>query len=328
MIERAVAFGRDSNLIGILTEPDPKVVILGAPAVLMWNVGIQHRIGPYRIQVDIARDLARRGITSLRFDLSGMGDSEAQQDTPLDCNLAVADAREAMSLLEKRRGIRTFVPLGFCSSVDSAHVLALEDERVVGACFVEGYAYRIREYWIRYPARLLSQHRWKRYVAYRLSGKIPIGWRTLVVDPQKEERKAMGSVFARQYPTREQFGKDVRRLAARDVKMLFVFVGGDTDFNHLGQFAETLGDPPPGAGIEAEYYEGADHTFFRVNDRERAVTRIGEWAAANFHAKGSRAKTPSSSPSLVETEPNGANEKRAPYGAGGALGQRRSHGLG
>jgi dienelactone hydrolase len=303
MIERAVAFGRDSNLIGILTEPETKVAIAGAPALLMWNVGIQHRVGPYRIQVDIARDLAARGIVSLRFDLSGMGDSEAQQGTQLDRNLAVADAREAISFLEKRRGIRKFIPLGFCSSVDSAHALALEDERVVGACFVEGYAYRIGQYWMRYPARLLNRNRWKRYIAYRLNGQIPIGFRTLVVDPQKEERRAMGSVFARQYPSREQFASDVRQLSGRGVKMLFVFVGGDTDFNHLSQLAETIGEPllGPHSGVQAEYYADADHTFFRVKDRERAVRRIGEWAASSFHGSGEwpKAAPPPSSVSAI-----------------------------
>jgi dienelactone hydrolase len=301
MIERAVAFGRNSNIIGVLAEPDPKVAHASEPAVLMWNVGIQHRVGPYRFQVDVARDLARRGITSLRFDLSGMGDSESQADTQLDCNLAVADAREAMALLEKRRGIRTFIPLGFCSSVDSAHQLALEDERVVGACFVEGYAYRIREYWLRYPVRLLDGNRWKRYVAYRMNGDIPIGFRTLVVDPQKAERRAMGSVFARQYPSREQFGRDIRKLSARGVQMLFVFVGGDTDFNHRGQFNETIGDPPLDrrSGVDIEYYAGADHTFFRVKDRARATQRVGDWAQSAPFAGGAgwpRAEPSSATP--------------------------------
>ncbi|MGH7269326.1 MAG: hypothetical protein ACREJ3_02765 [Polyangiaceae bacterium] len=281
MIERALSFGADSGKVGILTEPAPEDATATAPAVLMWNVGIQHRVGPYRIQVDIARDLARRGFTSLRFDLSGMGDSAVTQDSRLDVERAVADARDAMDLIEKRRGTSTFLPIGFCSSVDSAHRLAMDDARVAGACFLEGYAYPTRGYWLRYPLRLLNRERWQRYVASRLEGGIAGLRRGLRVDPLREERAAMGSVFARSVPTREAFGGDVRQLAARGTKMLFVYVGGDTEFNHPGQFSEMIDGRPP-AEVEIEYYDGADHTFFRVSDRERVVSRIGGWATRAF----------------------------------------------
>jgi hypothetical protein len=289
VIERAVAFGPEGGLVGVLAEPSPDRAFPNAPALLMWNVGIQHRVGPYRIQVDIARDLARRGLASLRFDISGMGDSEIRQDSRLDRERAMTDAREAMALLERRRGVRTFVPMGFCSSVDSVHALALEDERVVGVCFLEGYAYTTRGFWLRYPRRLLSRERWKRYLTHVASTRLALlSRREIAVDPLKEERAAMGSVFARQYPTRDQFGRDVRRLESRGARLLFVYVGGDTDFNHRGQFGEMVGTRRVGRGIEVEYYAGADHTFFRVADRARVVARIGEWAARNFGNVGAR----------------------------------------
>jgi hypothetical protein len=276
MIERAVAFGAGGTLIGVLCEPAAEKVIASAPAVLMWNVGIQHRVGPYRIQVDLARDLARRGFASVRFDLSGMGDSEARYGGPVDLPGALDDLRDAMSLLEKRRGTRSFVVIGFCSSVDSAHALALKDERVVGACFLEGYAYRTRGYWLHYPKRLLSRHRWKRYLGRHLNGFGSRGAPSRG-NPLHEERAAMGSVFARQYPTPEQFAADVHRLHRRGARMLFIYVGGDSEFNHLGQFSEMIGSSTLGDRIDIEYYGDADHTFFRVTDRQRVVDRVGRW---------------------------------------------------
>ena len=167
MIERAIAFGPDAGLVGVLTEPDPVHAIPNAPGFLMWNVGIQHRVGPYRVQVDIARDLARRGFASFRFDLAGMGDSEIRLDSRTDGERAVSDVRDAMLLLQKRRNVSTFVPIGFCSSVDAVHRLAVDDKSVVGACFIEGYAYHTRGFWLRYPLRLLSRERWKRYVEHQ-----------------------------------------------------------------------------------------------------------------------------------------------------------------
>jgi hypothetical protein len=298
MIERAVTFGRDGKLAGILTEPEADRAVAGAPAMLMWNVGIHHRVGPYRIQVDLARELARRGYASLRFDVAGMGDSVMSQDSRGDEERALDDIREAMALLEKRRSVRRFVPIGFCSSVDSAHGLSLADERVVGACFIEGYASRTRGFWMYYPLRVFDSMRWKR----RIMRKIPMLLATLgdriAIDPIEEERAALGPVFARTYPSPQQFGTDVRRMAARGVRLLFVYVGGDTDFNHRGQFEEMIGGPTLGERVEVTYYEGADHTFYRIEDRRRAVLRVAEWASKTFALEVNAAANASPSRSI------------------------------
>jgi dienelactone hydrolase len=282
VIERALAFGQGAGLAGVLTEPSPSDAVADAPAIVMWNVGIQHRIGPYRIQVDIARDLARRGYASLRFDLSGMGDSEARQDSRPDAERALDDVREAMAVLEKRRGVRTFVPIGFCSSVDAAHAISLKDKRIVGACFLEGYAYRTQGFWLRYPRRLLEPERWRRYLASRRLLPLRYG-RTAEIRARKEEqRRGVGAMFARQYPTMHQFSADIAQLSSRGVKLLFLYVGGDTDFNHRNQFFEMVGETALDGPVDIEFYEGADHTFFRVADRDRVVTRVGEWMARAF----------------------------------------------
>jgi dienelactone hydrolase len=292
VIERAIAFGPDGRLVGILAEPDPAHAVSNAPAVLMWNVGIQHRVGPYRVQVDLARDLARRGFVSFRFDLSGMGDSEVRQDSRTDGERALSDVRDAIALLTKRRGVTTFLPMGFCSSVDAVHRLALDDERVVGACFIEGYAYHTRGFWLRYPLRLLNRERWRRYLEDRAQKALALRARDLAVDPLKEERAVMGSVFRRQYPTREQFGADVRKLVSRGTRILFVYVGGDTEFNHRGQLAEMVGTRLPSDRVELEYYPDADHTFSRVADRVRLVARVGEWTARTFKSTTSMRAPP------------------------------------
>jgi len=68
---------------------------------------------------------------------------------------------------------------------------------------------------------------------------------------------------------------------SRRVRLLFVYVGGDTDFNHRDQFFETVGEPSLD-GVEIEYYGDADHTVYRVSDRARTVARIGDWASRQF----------------------------------------------
>jgi len=113
----------------------------------------------------------------------------------------------------------------------------------------------------------------------------------------------MGNVFTRQYPTQKQFGADVRGLVNRGTRMLFVYVGGDTEFNHRGQLAEMVGTRSPLAGVELEYYPDADHTFFRVADRQRMVARVGEWVARSFKSAPHSAQTarPSVAPAVAQT---------------------------
>jgi len=286
--ERALSFGADGRLVGILTEPDvatPRVE--GAPAALLWNVGVNHHIGPHRSFVDLARSLAAAGITSLRFDLSGLGDSSVRRDAVPEAVRATDDLNEAAAVLEKRTGIRTLLPVGFCSSIDSAHAFALKDPRVVGACFLEGYAYRTRGFYAHYPMRLLSRERWRRFAAERLPGidrEATDEGRGAIGGVEHEKAALREAIYVRDYPEPEKLRADYEAMVARGVRMLFVYTGGDSSFNHVGQFDEMLGTSAIRASgnVELEYYPDVDHTFFRVAHRERVITRIVSWAKTSF----------------------------------------------
>ena len=77
MTERIVRFGPEDGLLGILTEP---VSPPRGPAILFLNAGVLHHVGPFGWYVSLARRLAELGFLSLRFDLSGIGDSPLRND--------------------------------------------------------------------------------------------------------------------------------------------------------------------------------------------------------------------------------------------------------
>src|SRR5688572_22932114 len=105
-VESLLTFGASGTLHGILTEPEAARRVPDAPFVLLWNVGLHHRVGPYRIYVDLARRLAEAGYGSLRFDTSGLGDSEtSRNDARSDAERNVADVRAAMQALGEQRGV-------------------------------------------------------------------------------------------------------------------------------------------------------------------------------------------------------------------------------
>lgn len=288
MRERALSFGASGNLVGILCEPEPAARRTGAPAVLLWNVGIHHRIGPFRIWVELARRLAEVGFASLRFDLAGQGDSEPRRGV-VEGNPALADVQEAMALLEKRLGVRTFAPIAFCSGVDALHPLGLQDPRVVAMGYIEGYAYRTRGFWMRYPLRYLNRQRWEKKLqevaaryGVRRAGGAGDG---IALDPVQQEVNLGLNVFSREMPTQEQFARDVETLTGRGVELLFQFFGGGNTVNHRGQLAEMLGKRQLGDRIREYFDGGADHILYRLGDRERALDHICAWLSEKFPAK-------------------------------------------
>jgi pimeloyl-ACP methyl ester carboxylesterase len=281
--EKVFTFGPSSGLVGVIAEPDAGRRLPDAPAVLLWNVGINHRVGPFRLFVDMARHLVAAGFTVLRFDVSGLGDSEVRKDAFNEFERATLDVREAMDALAKRRGIQRFVLVGFCSSVDAAHVLALSDPRVAGVAFVEGYVWRTRGYFLRYPLRFLSRARWERFLALRFPG--------LVRAPAGQPRESREEVYLRDYPTLEKFRRDVREMVAQGKKLLFVYVSGDSGFDYPEQFFDMLGSRELEGKLDVEFHKDADHTFYLTGDRARLIERVCRWASDSFGRASSAVET-------------------------------------
>lgn len=139
--EAPVLFGADDHLFGLLTRPQRDTGDVGC---LVLNTGVNHRIGPHRINVKAARRLAGAGIPALRFDLSGIGDSAAAQGHDGYRAQALEDMKAAMDYLSQRHGLRRFLVFGICSGAENALALALADPRVVGLLSFDGKVYMTR----------------------------------------------------------------------------------------------------------------------------------------------------------------------------------------
>jgi pimeloyl-ACP methyl ester carboxylesterase len=278
MSERACTFGSESGLAGILCEPHGGSA-RGVPGVLLLNAGLDHHVGPNRLNVDLARHLASLGFTSLRFDLSGLGDSEPRRDQRSDEARAIVDVAEAMEFLGERRGISGFVVIALCSGVDPAHVVALRHPRVCGAVFMNGYEYPTvrsqRRHRILRLRRLVSPASYARWLRRRVGPRLGGRGRPEV---------GRAPIFVRSYPPVTQFRADLRAMLDRGVKLLFLYTRHHYDFGRIGQFADMIDEPRVPDGIEVEYWPGLDHVLTPVAERGRAVRGIGAWALARFGA--------------------------------------------
>ena len=162
IMEHAYAFGSSAQLVGILTDATPALSSNGLPIILLLNAGLKHRVGPFRLHVDLARELAGLGFPVFRFDLSGIGDSNSHKDDRSREDQILSDIQEAMTFVSSHKGINKFIVMGLCTGADNAHKISLRDERVSGAVFLDGYCYPTAGYYlsvfVTYQSCLVQQH--------------------------------------------------------------------------------------------------------------------------------------------------------------------------
>jgi alpha-beta hydrolase superfamily lysophospholipase len=276
--EKVYTFGPDRGIVGVLTEPDPSVARPNAPVVIASNVGLNHRVGPFRAYVDLARKLACEGYPMLRFDLSGMGDSEPRRDNRSEFERSLLDVHDAMQSLAERRGKATrFVQLGFCSGVDSAHAVSAANEGVVGAIFLEGYSFRTFKFYVRrWVNRPLNSRFWVLFARRKLKRYLP-------QDGMVREAGKAVEIYTREYPTREKVAGDLRKMAERGAHVLFVYCGeSEHAYNYAEQFDDTFPELKGNPHIEVEYFIDADHLYTVLEDRNMLFDRIASWLRTHF----------------------------------------------
>jgi hypothetical protein len=270
MHEQAFRFGRADHLVGIAgLAAAAAPVVADRIGVIVLNAGLVHRIGPFRLHVDLTRRLNALGYPTLRFDLSTLGDSGASSESQSRQQQVRADVADAMTLLGQHAGCSRFVLVGLCSGAQDAHTVACVDPRVAGAIFLDGYIFRTMGFHLRhYLPRLLDPAKWRRFLRQRRRTAAP---------------GRQGAVFSVAYPPLRQVRDELSGLLDRGLKLCFVYSGGITRvLNHPRQFRECFGRQATRPGIEAHFLDGTDHTFILECDRHRLLATIEEWMQHNF----------------------------------------------
>ena len=275
--ESVCHFGPDGGLFGILSAPNSDQQKSDAPIALILNAGIVHRVGPFRLHVDMARQLAAEGFSTMRLDLSGLGDSAQRTGKVDSASRAELDVKDAMDFLEKQTGTSKFVIIGLCSGAFHAHQVSVKDSRIVGAVFMDGIVFRTLGFFMRHQlGRLLRPRFWRNAIKRRIIG----------ADNQTESEKA-GETLAEG----EFFGEDLKKdsvirdlqtLMDRSVRMLFLYTDGYDDICGRSQFQEMYGLQPDEGQLQVEYYPKSEHTFRLIENREAACQRVTAWMAKQF----------------------------------------------
>ncbi|QEG22140.1 alpha/beta hydrolase [Mariniblastus fucicola] len=274
MKETVCNFGPEKRLFGILTTPDEDVRIPNAPIALILNAGIVHRVGPFRIHVDIARQLAAAGFSTLRLDLSGLGDSAPRTGSYEIEDRAVLDVGDAMDFLQRETGVDQFALLGLCSGAYNAHRVAVKDKRIVGTVFLDGIVFRTFGYYFRRFTRYFRYRFWRNAIRRRLSSSRG--------EVDAETSAFNESEFFDVGLNRDVVVEQLNLLMHRDVQMLFLYTDGYDDIVGRSQFQEMYGLRPDDGQLQVEYYPKSEHTFRLIENRRAACDRITDWIVGRF----------------------------------------------
>jgi pimeloyl-ACP methyl ester carboxylesterase len=298
--EQVLRCGESQGLVGILCEPtrghDPE-----RPLVLLLNAGVISRIGPARFNVDLARRLAGLGFSSLRLDLSGLGDSQTRPGNLAHIERAVADIGDASEAL-RGRGYRRFVLVGICSGALNAHAAAVALPEICGAALLDGYTYPTRGFYLRhYGPRLLDPRRYLSFAqrkALALLGSVRARLEATPLSalaarlpeppqstqqPQRERDEREEEHAYEHFPPKEQVERELTALLERRVQLLYCYSGGWNEYcNYRGQLEDTFGHLGFRGLIDVRRFPEADHTYTLLADRQRITDALVSWLEEHF----------------------------------------------
>lgn len=272
MNETVAYFGKFEHLFGVYCAS--RIMDQDKPTIVMWNTGISTHCGPNRINVDLARAFAKLGFASLRFDLSGLGESHHRKDGLAGQEKNNQDCLEALTYLRQEKGANRFILIGNCSGAIDAHFLAASQSDVIGLSMVDTYVYPTTMFYFHYyRKRLFKLDRWHNYLQRKKTERL---------------EGAPLDIFAESYPDQFEISKDLQKIVDRGCKINVIYTGGfEYQYTYHNQFYDMFSDVDFGNALSLQRYPNADHLFTIVEHRRDYLNELTNWVNQEFTEKNS-----------------------------------------
>lgn len=267
----------------------------GRPMLMLLNSGAVHHVGPYRLCVDIARQLAAGGITVVRYDLPAIGDGDSDprrsDDAPYPAT-AVEDIHRTLADLVARYAPSELHVGGVCAGAYHSLKAAQRGLAVNGIVVINpltffwkpGLPLDTREFQVtseaaRYQRTLLDLSAWLKL----LRGEVAIRPIALTFARRvrarfhhvlRDLRRGLGQQLE------DDLASELRTIARRGTRIEFVFAENEPGLAMLReQGGRTVGRLERRGILAIDTIAGADHTFSTRVARERLAAmferRIG-----------------------------------------------------
>jgi pimeloyl-ACP methyl ester carboxylesterase len=126
------------RLFGILHTPHGRQP--GDLAVVLLSPGVKMRVGPQRLYLPVTRRLLSLGLSVLRLDFHGLGDSDGTLPEEqlrdvynhIEVGRFVEDTIDALNWMQQTHGCRRFLLSGLCGGAITGLLAGQRDPRVAG----------------------------------------------------------------------------------------------------------------------------------------------------------------------------------------------------
>lgn len=274
MKEVALKIGSPTPLAAIASVPDN--FDKDKPALIIFNSGVMHHVGTCRLSVKIARQAAETGFLALRFDFSGIGDSEARRGALSFQESSVKESKEIMDYLQEKKGISKFIVYGLCSGADASYEIAQIDERIIGMAQIDAYCYTNFKWMInRYVKRAMLPSMWPKIV--RRLTEIAV---TLFQQNKKQssssENMEMPS-YIRVFPPKEEVSAAFRNIVRRDIAIYTIFTGDMIEVNYQNQFRDVFSEIDFKDLLREAYYPEVEHIVTSPYYQKKISDDLSAW---------------------------------------------------
>lgn len=280
-LEQPVVFDlQGDTLVGVL-HPGAAQSDVG---VLVVVGGPQYRAGSHRQFVHVARDLAAQGVSTLRFDVRGMGDSSGAQRSFEHLGDDIQAAIDTLLLLQPQ--VRRVVLWGLCDGASAALLYLHEhaDPRVAGLVLLNPWVRTastqalttVKHY---YRQRLMQKSFWLKLLSGQVAGQaLRSLWHNLRA--AQAAQPAAGTAAAATGSTADYTQRMQQGWAAFGRPILLVLSGQDytaKEFIERAQadaaWARNLQMP----GVTRLDLPEADHTFSTPGSTEALQAATRQW---------------------------------------------------
>ncbi|HEY8549114.1 MAG TPA: alpha/beta hydrolase [Vicinamibacterales bacterium] len=305
--KRAVQFrNRDGlTLVGIVHEPAPAK--RSDVAVILLSPGVKNRVAPHRLYNKIAERCVAMGYWVLRFDFSGLGDSEgfigerylADLYRSVGLGRYVDDTWAAMDWMRQTYPVKRFIIGGLCGGAitgvlaaprraDVAGILALGLPVALDGRNVDRYrtitAGQLNQLRAGYLRKLRDPRSWLRLISLRTDWRLL--WRSLTAGLSRR-RKRPSDVPPPDVVdnTNWLFAPAFLELLSRGCPALLLFSELDRlwwefEEKFLAHHREAL--KAHNAVLEIDVIAGANHVFTLEASQSAMLRRVEDWLQRRF----------------------------------------------
>jgi hypothetical protein len=279
MSEQILQFGTGKELTGVFTRAGDSHENV-SPALLLLNAGFIHRVGFNRFNTDLARQLMKHGFSSLRFDLHGLGDSYKFNGKGSYDTQSLIDIKEAIDTLLEKSNSEKCILVGLCSGADFAHTVAVNDTRVGGVVFLDGYAFPTIGFYLHdYGPVFFNPSKIAHFILKKIAGSIH---RKKNMSPDVNATLE-AEIYTREFPPKKKITAEIQQLIDRGTELYYIYSGGvPVYYNYEGQFRAMFRNVQFKNKVSYNFLKEADHTYTLLTPRHKLMTLVTEWVRKKF----------------------------------------------